>query len=135
MTGALSILVLSTHFAERAKMVGSSTLYEALGLLARSTRRSAPVWTGALIAAPAYPLACSLGDNLSNHLVVEHDRVGSVLVVATGDFVAGYCGEVLTVAAGAAGIVGLVIDGGVRDVAALTSQRFSVFARRISMRG
>lgn len=38
-------------------------------------------------------------------------------------------------AAEVAGIAGLVIDGGVRDVAALQKRRFPVFARGISMRG
>ena len=60
---------------------------------------------------------------------------GSVLVVGTGNFIAGYWGEVLTVAAQAAGVVGLVIDGGVRDIAALKARRFPVFARGISVRG
>ncbi|MCY1215076.1 4-hydroxy-4-methyl-2-oxoglutarate aldolase [compost metagenome] len=60
---------------------------------------------------------------------------GSILVVSTGGFVAGYWGEVLTVAAEAAGIAALVIDGGVRDIAALTARRFPAFSRGISVRG
>jgi 4-hydroxy-4-methyl-2-oxoglutarate aldolase len=58
-----------------------------------------------------------------------------VLVVSTGGFISGYWGEVLTVAAEAAGVIGLVIDGGVRDVAALIARRFPVFTRGVSMRG
>jgi 4-hydroxy-4-methyl-2-oxoglutarate aldolase len=49
---------------------------------------------------------------------------GSVLVVGTGNFIAGYWGEVLTVAAEAAGVVGLIIH-----------RRFPVFARGVSVRG
>jgi 4-hydroxy-4-methyl-2-oxoglutarate aldolase len=60
---------------------------------------------------------------------------GSVLVVGTGNFIAGYWGEVLTVAAEAAGVVGLIIDGGVRDIAALKKRQFPVFARGISVKG
>ena len=60
---------------------------------------------------------------------------GSVLVVGTGAFIAGYWGEVLTVAAEAAGVVGLVIDGGVRDVAAIKKRQFPVFTRAISVKG
>jgi 4-hydroxy-4-methyl-2-oxoglutarate aldolase len=56
-------------------------------------------------------------------------------VVSTGGVLAGYWGEVLTVAAEAAGIAGLVIDGGVRDTAALITRNFPVFARGISIRG
>jgi 4-hydroxy-4-methyl-2-oxoglutarate aldolase len=58
-----------------------------------------------------------------------------VLVVDTSDLIAGYWGEVLTVAAEAAGIVGLVINGGVRDIAALKAHGFPVFARGVSVKG
>ena len=93
------------------------------------------MWQGASIAGPAYPLECSPGDNLSIHIAMERVPRGSVLVVSTGGLILGYWGEVLTVAAEAAGVVGLIIDGGVRDIAALVARRFPVFARGVSMRG
>ena len=125
----------SNDMAKRALALGTSTLYEASGLACSVDPAIRAVWPGAALAAPAYPLLCSPGDNLAIHLAMERAPRGSVLVVATGDFVAGYWGEVLTVAAEAAGIVGLVIDGGVRDVAALARRRFPVFSRGISVRG
>ena len=126
----------STAQLEQARRLGTSTLFEASGL-ATSAADSAirPVWAGASIAGPAYPLECSPGDNLAIHIAMEKAPRGSILVVSTGGFVAGYWGEVLTVAAEAADIAGLVIDGGVRDIAALTSRRFAAFTRGISMRG
>ena len=126
----------STAQLEQARRLGTSTLFEASGL-ATSAADSAirPVWAGASIAGPAYPLECSPGDNLAIHIAMEKAPRGSILVVSTGGFVAGYWGEVLTVAAEAAGIAGLVIDGGVRDIAALTARRFPVFTRGISIRG
>ncbi|RDK03908.1 dimethylmenaquinone methyltransferase [Paraburkholderia lacunae] len=122
-------------FAARARTLGSATLYEASGLPCAVDPLVRTIWSGAFIAAPAYPLVCSPGDNLSIHIAMERVPRGSVLVVGTGNFVAGYWGEVLTVAAEAAGVVGLIIDGGVRDVAAITARRFPVFARGISVRG
>lgn len=119
----------------QAKHLGSSTLYEASGQPCAVDSRIRPIWDGAFIAAPAFPLQCSPGDNLALHLAMERAPRGSVLVVATGNFIAGYWGEVLTVAAEAAGVVGLVIDGGVRDVAALRARGFPVFARGISVQG
>ncbi|MCA8298280.1 dimethylmenaquinone methyltransferase [Burkholderia sp. AU30198] len=120
----------------QACKLGTSTLYEASGLATSSVDPAIhTVWPGASIAGPAYPLECSPGDNLSIHIAMEQVPRGSVLVVSTGGFVSGYWGEVLTVAAEAAGIVGLVIDGGVRDIAALTARRFPVFTRGICMRG
>lgn len=50
-------------------------------------------------------------------------------------FIAGYWGEVLTVYAQTAGIAGLVIDGGVRDTAALAQCQFPAFSRGISVKG
>lgn len=129
-------LTLSTDHLELARRLGSSTLHEASGLPTSSVDPAIrPVWPGALISGPAYPLECAPGDNLAIHVALENAPRGSILVVATRGFVAGYWGEVLTVAAEAAGLLGLVIDGGVRDVAALTARRFPVFARGISVRG
>lgn len=125
----------TTHIAERCVALGTSTLYEASGLTCSVDPDIRSLWAGATLAAPAFPLVCSPGDNLSIHIAMERAPRGSVLVVATGNFVAGYWGEVLTVAAEAAGIVGLVIDGGVRDVAAMTRRRFPVFTRGVSVRG
>ena len=130
-----SLPALPENFAARARVLGSSTLYEASGLSCSVDPLVRSIWSGAFIAAPAYPLVCSPGDNLSIHIAMERVPRGCVLVVGTGNFVAGYWGEVLTVAAEAAGVVGLVIDGGVRDVAAMTKRRFPVFARGVSVRG
>ncbi|MDH4608076.1 dimethylmenaquinone methyltransferase [Pseudomonas sp. BN102] len=121
--------------AQRAKALGSSTLYEASGLPTAVDPAIRPVWRGAFIAAPAYPLECSPGDNLALHLALERAPQGSVLVVGTGNFLAGYWGEVLTVAAQAAGVVGLVIDGGVRDIQAIEKLGFPVFSRGVSVKG
>jgi 4-hydroxy-4-methyl-2-oxoglutarate aldolase len=115
--------------------LGTSTLYEASKLNCSVDPAIRPVWDGARVVGTAYPLVCSPGDNLALHLAVEQAPKGSVLVVATSSFVAGYWGEVLSVAAVAAGIRGLVIDGGVRDVDALKRMRFPAFSRGISMRG
>lgn len=59
---------------------------------------------------------------------------GSVLVATAGGYqYAGAWGEVLTVAAQAKGIAGLVIDSAVRDIEALTQRRFPVFGRGLSI--
>ncbi|WP_232080855.1 RraA family protein [Variovorax sp. SRS16] len=119
-----------------ARKLGTSTLYEASGLTSSSVDPAIrTLWAGASIAGPAYPVECSPGDNLAIHIALKNVPRGSVLVVGAGGFVTGYWGEVLTVAAEAAGVEGLVIDGGVRDIAAMTARRFPVFTRGISMRG
>jgi 4-hydroxy-4-methyl-2-oxoglutarate aldolase len=114
--------------------LGSATLGEAGGLA--TDRRLKPAWPGAVLAAPAYPVHCTPGDNLAVHVAVTTAPAGSALVVDVGPVPdRGYWGEVLTTAAEAAGLAGLVIDGGVRDVAALEAHRFPVFSSTISLPG
>jgi len=135
MKGLDSESPLACALSERCRVLGTSTIYEASHLNCMVDPAIRPVWTGAFVAAPAFPLVCSPGDNLAIHIAMERAPRGSVLVVATSDFVAGYWGEVLTVAAEAAGVAGIIIDGGVRDIAALAKRRFPAFSRGISMRG
>jgi len=88
------------------------------------------------VAAPAYPVGCTPGDNLAVHVAVTKAPRGSVLVVDVGRVAdRGYWGEVLTTAAEAAGLAGLVLDGGVRDVAALEAHGFPVFSSTIALTG
>lgn len=120
--------------ADTLRRLGSATLGEAGGLA--TDRRLRPVWQGAVLAAPAYPVGCTPGDNLALHVAVTTAPAGSVLVVDVGRVVdRGYWGEVLTTAAQAAGLAGLLIDGGVRDVAALEAHRFPVFSSAIALTG
>jgi 4-hydroxy-4-methyl-2-oxoglutarate aldolase len=99
-------------------------------------RRLRPAWPGASVAAPAYPVGCAPGDNLAVHVAVTKAPRGSVLVVDVGQVAdRGYWGEVLTTAAEAAGLAGLVLDGGVRDVAALEAHGFPVFSSAVALTG
>jgi 4-hydroxy-4-methyl-2-oxoglutarate aldolase len=98
--------------------------------------RMRPVWSGARVSAPAFPVSCSTADNLAIHVAVAEAPAGSVLVVNVGHEPArGYWGEVLTTGAETRGLRGLVIDGGVRDVDALEAHRFPVFSTMIALRG
>jgi 4-hydroxy-4-methyl-2-oxoglutarate aldolase len=79
---------------------------------------------------------CTPGDNLAIHVAVASAPAGSALVVDVGDEEEfGYWGEVLTTAAEARKLAGLIIDGGVRDVAALESHGFAVFSTTVALRG
>ena len=81
-------------------------------------------------------MRCTSGDNLAIHVAVAEAPAGSVLVADVGelsDF--GYWGEVLTTGAQARGLLGLVIDGGVRDIVPIETLGFPVFASTIALRG
>jgi len=123
-----------TNTAAQLAALGSATLGESGAH--RMAPRMRPVWHGATVAAPAYAVACTPGDNLAVHVSVTTAPAGSVLCVDVGDVAElGYWGEVLTTGAEARGLAGLVIDGGVRDVAALEAHGFPVFAAGIALPG
>ncbi|WP_375749139.1 RraA family protein [Vibrio sp. HN007] len=126
----------SSQQLELALQLGTSTLFEASGLKnCALDSQIRPVWAGAEVSGPAFPVACAPGDNLCIQLALEQAPEGSILVVTTDNFIAGYWGEVLSVAAKARNIKGLIIDGGVRDISALRKHQFPVFSRGISVRG
>ena len=88
-----------------------------------------PVWHGARVCGPARCIRSSTGDNLALHLALTTARPGEVLVVATGrDLLHGAWGEVMTEAALARSVRGLVTDGAVRDTAEIERLGFPVFA-------
>ena len=113
--------------------LGSATLGESGGQPMHPRIKSA--WPGARVAGPAYPVTCAPGDNLAIHAAVADAPAGCVLVVATYPAERGYWGEVLTTAAEARAIRGLVIDGGVRDVAALEVHGLPVFSAMVALQG
>jgi 4-hydroxy-4-methyl-2-oxoglutarate aldolase len=121
---------LATAFAA----LGAATLGESGGRAMRA--RISAAWPGARLAAPAYPVTCTPGDNLAVHVAVAEAPTGVALVVDVGDQPElGYWGEVLTTAAQARGIAGLVIDGGVRDIDALQRLGFPAFSVVIALPG
>jgi 4-hydroxy-4-methyl-2-oxoglutarate aldolase len=123
-----------TDVARTLRELGAATLGESGGRPMRA--RVKPAWTGAVLVAPAYPVRCTPGDNLAVHVGVTRAPAGSALVVDVGDVrELGYWGEVLTTAAEARGLAGLVIDGCVRDAAALAAHGFPVFSSGIALPG
>ena len=125
---------MSSNVSQQLLSLGTATLGESGA--APLNPRIRPMWHGAAVAAPAFTVSCAAGDNLAIHAGVARAPRGHALVVAMDDATdRGNWGEVLTTAAEAAGIVALVIDGTVRDVAAIERHQFPIFARGIALRG
>jgi 4-hydroxy-4-methyl-2-oxoglutarate aldolase len=112
-----------------------ATLYEAAkGDAAAVDPAIRPAWSGAAFCGRALTVQGHPGDNLWMHHAVRAAAPGDVIVADVGGHLAGYWGEVLAVAAAARGVVGLIIDGGIRDIAALERLTFPAFSRGVSIR-
>jgi 4-hydroxy-4-methyl-2-oxoglutarate aldolase len=111
----------------------TATLYEAAGVDCAWQPGLRPVWPGVRVSGPAFTVAGIGGDNLALHRAVAHAPAGHVLVADLHGGVHGHWGEVLTIAAQERGLLGLVIGGGVRDVARLAALHFPVFASSVAV--
>lgn len=116
--------------------VDSATVHEASGRQGALDHAIKPLAPGITLCGPAFTVWAHPADNLMLHYAVALAQPGDVLVVDGG----GFCecalwGEILSVAAAARGLAGLVIDGAVRDVRALRRLGFPVFTRGVSMKG
>lgn len=119
---------------ERAKQFPVATLFEANYQSGMLDPRIRGVYRSARVCGPAVTVDTHVGDNLMIHKAVTVAQPGDVLVVTIGnDDESGAWGEILTTAAVARGVAGLVIDGGVRDVEATERRGFPVFARGIAV--
>jgi len=119
---------------ERFADFDPATLYEASGRRGMVDPAIRPAWRGARVCGPAVTVECPPGDNLMLHVAVAHARPGVVIVAAVGGYLqAGAWGEILTEAARARGLAGLVIDGAVRDIDAIEASGFPVFSRGLAI--
>lgn len=115
---------------------GVATVHEAYGKTGLMAPCIRPLFAGSTLAGPAVTALVHPGDNLMLHAAVAVAQPGDVLVVATSSLTTdGMFGELLATSARARGVVGLVIDAGVRDIAALRSAGFPVWSRSISAQG
>ncbi|EPD63752.1 4-carboxy-4-hydroxy-2-oxoadipate aldolase/oxaloacetate decarboxylase [Streptomyces sp. HGB0020] len=120
----------------RLSRLGVATVHEAMGRLGLMRPYIRPVYPGARLCGTAVTVLLQPGDNWMLHVAVEQVRPGDVVVAAcTTECEDGFFGELLATSLRAHGALGLVIDGGCRDVADLERLDFPVFSRAVHAKG
>ncbi|MDX6356004.1 MAG: 4-hydroxy-4-methyl-2-oxoglutarate aldolase [Streptomyces sp.] len=121
---------------ELAASLGTATLHEAAGKVGALPSAIQRLTSGLVLAGRVVTVTGPPADNLWLHRALYAAGEGDVLVAVPGNhYEAGYWGEILSSAARARGLTGVLIDGCVRDRDRLTDIGVPVFGRGFCMQG
>ena len=125
-----------TKVVERAAAFPSSILADVAGRRGALSGRIAPLAPTMKFAGPALTVEVRPGDNLMIHAAMAIAKPGDVIVVdGKGDLSSALMGEIMCQQCVALGVIGVVIDGAVRDSEALRELGLPVYAAGLNPNG
>lgn len=113
-----------------------SNVSDVMARMSATAPRLRPMHAGGVLAGPALTVRTRPGDNLMVHKAIDLAESGDVIVVdAGGDLTNAIIGEMMLAHAARRGVAGFVIDGSIRDVAAVRMSDTPVYAAGVTHRG
>jgi 4-hydroxy-4-methyl-2-oxoglutarate aldolase len=124
------------EIVEQFRQLSSATVYEASGGHGALSSRIKPTDPRMRVCGTAVTVKVRPGDNLMLHKAIYVAKAGDVIVAdAQGFTEAGAWGEVMTVAAQARSIGGLVFNGAIRDTREISELGFPAFCAGVCIKG
>jgi RraA family protein len=124
------------EWVERFRKLPVANVSDMMSRMTAGGPRLRPMHGGGVLAGPAFTVKTRPGDNLMVHKALDIAEPGDVVVVdAGGDLTNSLIGELMLAHAEKRGLAGVVIDGAVRDSAAIRAGTFPVFAAGVTHRG
>jgi 4-hydroxy-4-methyl-2-oxoglutarate aldolase len=121
---------------EKLSRFGVATIHEAQGRVGLVKPYMRPIYGGAHVCGTAVTVLLHPGDNWMMHVAAEQIQPGDIVVAAcSADNTDGFFGDLLGTSFQARGAVGLIIDGGCRDIKELKQMDFPVWSRAVSAKG
>ena len=126
----------SAEFVEKFRAIPVANISDVMSRMTAGGARLRPMHNGAPLAGPALTVRTRPGDNLMVHKALELAAPGDVVVVdAGGDLTNAIIGEIMTTYAATKKLGGIVINGAIRDAAAIRAGALPVYAAGITHRG